>query len=90
MGAEADAHWMLDNEHDQTELAFGTLNARTRDYARFGWLYLNEGRSPLDGAQLVPESWVRASVTPDGPHVQPGPQNTAAYDRAVELGRGDE
>jgi CubicO group peptidase (beta-lactamase class C family) len=86
IGTEGDIRWMLDNERDRMELAFGTLNARTRDYARFGWLYLNEGRSPLDGSQVVPREWVRASVVPDGAHVQPGPQNTKAYDRAVELG----
>ena len=74
-GMESDVRWSLDNEKDQMELAFGTLHATTRDYARFGWLYLNEGASPLDGRQVVPQEWVRASVTPDGPHVQPGPSN---------------
>jgi len=45
--------WVFYNEmhFKWLELAFGTLNARTRDYARFGWLYLNKGRSPLDGAR---------------------------------------
>ena len=65
---------------------FVALNATTRDYARFGWLYLNGGKSPADGSEVVPEEWVRSSVTPDGAHVQPGPQNTVTCDRAAELG----
>lgn len=73
-GMEDRVHWMLDNEHDAMELAFGTLNARTRDFARFGWLYLNGGKSPLDGQQLVPEKWVRDSLTPDAPYLMPGDQ----------------
>jgi CubicO group peptidase (beta-lactamase class C family) len=74
-GMESDARWSLDNEVDQMELAFGTLHCTTRDYARVGWLYLNEGASPLDGRQVVPREWVRASVTPEGAHMQPGPSN---------------
>ncbi|NIP92126.1 MAG: serine hydrolase, partial [Akkermansiaceae bacterium] len=46
------------------------LNVVLRDYARFGQLYLNEGR--WNGEQIVPSDWVRASVTPDGRHLQPG------------------
>lgn len=72
VGMEADVRWSLDNEVDQMELAFGTLHAVTRDYARFGWLYLNQGKSPLDGKQLIPMAWVKDSVTPDAPHLQPG------------------
>lgn len=77
VGFEDDALWLLDNDSDQMELAFGALLARTRDYARFGWLYLNEGRSPLDGSRILGEEWVRQSVVPDAPHLQPGvnPQN---------------
>ncbi len=72
--------WLLDaDEKDGMELAFGSLNARTRDYARFGWLYLNKGRSPLDGAQIVPEAWVRDSTTPDAPHLQPGRHDLHDY-----------
>jgi CubicO group peptidase (beta-lactamase class C family) len=77
---EADVAWLLDaDEKDGMELAFGSLNARTRDYARFGWLYLNQGRSPLDGAQIVPEAWVRDSTTPDAPHLQPGRHDLHDY-----------
>ncbi len=68
IGTESDAYWLVDR--DGMELAFGGLNAVLRDYARFGLLYLNEGR--WAGQQIVPATWVRASVTPDAPHLQPG------------------
>jgi CubicO group peptidase (beta-lactamase class C family) len=77
IGAEDEVRWMLDNEKDGMELAFGTLNWRTRDAARFGWLYLNGGVSPADGTtQVVPAAWVRRSTTAGSPHTQPGPANT--------------
>lgn len=68
MGMESDAYWLVDR--NGMELAFGGLNAVLRDYARLGQLYLNKGKS--EGQQIVPEEWVRASVTPDAPHLQPG------------------
>jgi hypothetical protein len=52
---------------------------QTRDFARFGWLFLNKGKSPLTGDQLVPAQWVIDSVTPDAPHLQPGRNNLSDY-----------
>lgn len=68
IGMESDAYWLVDR--NGMELAFGGLNAVLRDFARLGQLYLNEGE--WEGQQVVPEEWVRASVTPDAPHLQPG------------------
>ncbi len=68
IGMESDAYWL--NDGSGMAIAFGGLNAVLRDYARFGQLYLNGGR--WDEEQVVPRSWVQASVTPDGPHLQPG------------------
>ena len=68
IGMESDAYWLVDSRG--RELAFGGLNAVLRDYARFGQLYLNQGA--WAGEQIVPAQWVRASVTPDAPHLQPG------------------
>lgn len=68
IGMESDAYWLVDSKG--RELAFGGLNAVLRDYARFGLLYLNQGT--WEGEQIVPAEWVRASVTPDAPHLQPG------------------
>jgi CubicO group peptidase (beta-lactamase class C family) len=72
LGAEYSAEWLTDPTG--TEMAFGGLNAALRDYARFGLLYLNRGRN-FQGKQLVPVSWVKASVTPDAPHLMPGRNN---------------
>jgi len=70
LGMESDAYWLLDGTG--MEWAFAGLNASLRDYARLGWLYLNGGRRGR--TQIVPEAWVRASVTPDAPHLMPGPK----------------
>lgn len=67
-GMETEALWLVDSAG--MEAVFGGLNAVLRDYARLGLLYLNGGRH--GDRQVVPESWVRASVTPDSPHLKPG------------------
>ncbi len=72
LGAEYDAEWLTDPVG--TEMAFGGLNATLRDYARFGLLYLNQGRN-FKNEQLVSESWVKASIKPDAPHLMPGRDN---------------
>jgi CubicO group peptidase (beta-lactamase class C family) len=69
LGTEADAYWLADQKGEA--IAAGGLNAVLRDYARFGLLYLNEGRT-LSGEQIVPVDWVKASTTPDAPHLMPG------------------
>jgi CubicO group peptidase (beta-lactamase class C family) len=73
MGAEADASWSTDRTG--REFAHCCLNATLRDYARFGRLYLDGGARA--GQQIVPADWVRASVNPTAPHLQPG-QNPAS------------
>jgi len=68
IGMQSNAKWLVD-DYDM-ELAFGTLNVTTRDYARFSRLYMNYGN--WNGEQIVPENWVKDSVTPDAPHLQAG------------------
>lgn len=68
LGMEADAAWLVDSEGMET--AFGGFNAVLRDYARFGRLFLNKGR--WGNIQIVPEKWVKDSITPDAPHLMPG------------------
>ena len=75
LGAEDNAEWLTDKK--SVELALGGLNATIRDLARFGLLYLNEGRN-FKGEQLVSSDWVKASVTPDAPHLMPGRDNPAS------------
>lgn len=62
LGMEADASWSL-HEGTQVEKAFCCLNARARDFARFGQLVLNRGHHK--GQQLIPENWLRQSVSID-------------------------
>lgn len=63
IGAERDARWTLNNG---TELAMGGLNVTLRDYARFGRLYLKGGAA--GGEQIVPLSWVKASLDISAPY----------------------
>lgn len=67
-GMEGDAWWNTD--YHGNELGHAFLSARLRDYARFGRLYLNEGRR--DGLQIIPAEWIHASLNPAEPHLQPG------------------
>jgi CubicO group peptidase (beta-lactamase class C family) len=59
LGMESDASWSIDSKKNQTIKSFCCLNARARDFARFGRLYLNEGE--WEGKQIVPEKWVERS-----------------------------
>jgi CubicO group peptidase (beta-lactamase class C family) len=75
MGAEADATWSTDRTG--REFALCCLNARLRDYARFGRLYLEGGAR--EGRQIIPADWVVASVNPKAPHLQPGPNPASSW-----------
>jgi len=68
LGMEASGHWLVDDTG--MEMAYACLNATARDYAKIGELFRNGGR--WQGRQIVPADWVRASVTPDAPHLMPG------------------
>lgn len=68
LGMEADGYWLCDDTG--MEMAYAGLNATARDYAKIGELYRLGGR--WNGRQIVPEAWVKASVTPDAPHLIPG------------------
>ena len=68
IGAEHDGYWVLDDTG--TELAAGGVNVTLRDYARFGLMYLNDGR--WNGEQIVPAEWVKKSHTPDAERLMPG------------------
>ncbi len=62
---EYGASWSIDSRKHQTEKAFCCINARARDFARLGRLYLKEGN--WNGEQIVSKKWVRRSVVFDQP-----------------------
>jgi len=75
IGAVNEGYWLLDSEG--MEMAFAGFNATARDYAKLGELYRLGGK--LNGKQIVPQSWVKDSITPDGPHLLPGDNPLSDY-----------
>ena len=67
-GRRKRCHWLLDSEN--MEMVYAGLNATARDYAKLGELFRLEGK--INGKQLVQSNWVKASTTPDAPHLMPG------------------
>jgi CubicO group peptidase (beta-lactamase class C family) len=70
IGPESDAFFYRGVKQLNT-CAFGCFNATLRDYARFGLMAMRGGQ--LGSEQVVPESWIRESTTPDAPYLQPKP-----------------
>ena len=60
---EYDASWSIDRKDNGLEKAFCCINARARDFAKFGRLYLNKGN--WQGTQVVPSEWVELSTSPN-------------------------
>jgi CubicO group peptidase (beta-lactamase class C family) len=68
IGTEADASWTLDRPGG-SESASSGLNATARDFARFGRLFLHEGR--WQGQEIVPRDWVMTSTSVDRSRDEP-------------------
>lgn len=60
-GMEADASLLLDRSG--RPMGSCCLNARPRDFARFG-LWLQRGAKGLDGASVLPEGWIAEATQP--------------------------
>lgn len=60
LGLEAAPYYVTDGEG--VAFVLGGLNLRTRDYARFGQMILQEGA--LNGVQIVPSDWLSQSTVP--------------------------
>lgn len=67
LGMEHDAYWLVDGEN--MEMVLGGLNTTLRDYAKIGSLFMHDG--VWQDKKLLPQQWIRASLTPDAPHVMP-------------------
>lgn len=63
LGMEYDATWSLDREKEGVEKTFCCVNARARDFAKIGRLYLNKGN--WNGTQVVSKEWVENSTKID-------------------------
>ncbi|WP_052593952.1 serine hydrolase [Aureispira sp. CCB-QB1] len=63
LGMEYDASWSIDKKKNGMEKTFCCLNARARDFAKIGRLYLNEGN--WQGQQIVSKNWVHQSTRYD-------------------------
>jgi CubicO group peptidase (beta-lactamase class C family) len=98
VGMEHQAFWLAD-DYDM-ELALGGLNVSLRDYAKLGWLYLNQGTwtdQQGNTQQIVPKQWVIDSTKADAPHLVAGENNPASsssfgygYQWWLPLGAEDE
>jgi CubicO group peptidase (beta-lactamase class C family) len=68
LGMEQDATWLTDRPGpDALEAGFCCINATLRDYARFGLMFLHDGKA--DDKQLVPAAWVKAATNPQSSQV---------------------
>lgn len=73
LGNEKDAFYIVDGKGEP--MVLGGLNATSRDYARLGVLFRDNGL--INGEQLVPAQWIKDSITPDAPHLMPGKRDNA-------------
>ncbi len=60
---EYDASWSIDKKNEGIEKTFCCINARARDFAKIGRLYLNKGN--WNGKQIVSKKWVEESTKVD-------------------------
>ena len=67
LGLEADPVMLIDGKG--VAFVLGGLNLRTRDYARMGQLFLQNGM--WNGTQIVPADWVAASTANTAPATPP-------------------
>lgn len=76
LGNEQDALYLVDGLKEP--MVLGGLNATTRDYARLGLLFRDNGQ--INGQQIVPAQWIKDSTTPDASHLTPGKRDNANSD----------
>ena len=85
MGLEYPPYYLTDGVG--TAFVLGGLNLTTRDYARFGQMFLQDGL--FNGRQIVPADWVAASTTPSA-RTEPGAFRYGLHWWIPKDGDGDE
>jgi CubicO group peptidase (beta-lactamase class C family) len=60
LGMESDGSWNLDSKKHRDVKAFCCINGRAVDFAKFGRLYLNDGK--WDNKEVIPAGWVHESL----------------------------
>lgn len=72
LGMEYPASWSLDSQASGFEATLCCVNGRAIDFAKFGRLFLNQGK--WNGTQLISEQWVKDSTSP-----YPNPNGSSAW-----------
>nr|WP_297306975.1 serine hydrolase [uncultured Flavobacterium sp.] len=62
MGMEQEAFWQIDNENDGIEKAYCCVASNARDFARFGKLYLQNGK--WNGQQIISQDFIQKATQP--------------------------
>jgi len=76
LGMEANASWLQHRDDEQGKaLGYCCLNARLRDYARFGLFYVDAANGKGIGVDLLPEDWVKNLSKPVTDAHKPGGEN---------------
>lgn len=77
-GMANDAYWIMDGPPSVGREFFGAgLAATARDHARFGLMFLNEGKS--NGKQVVSADWVKEATVPSEGNEPAGPEEQLGY-----------
>lgn len=87
---------LMGHDYRGSDIAYCCYHATARDFARFGLLYLHDGR--VGDRQVVPAQWVRDSTHSTEPYLQPhhlmpespeSSENNYGYGYQWWLGDGD-
>ncbi|MFD0900141.1 serine hydrolase domain-containing protein [Actinomadura sediminis] len=87
---------LMGRDYAGSGIGYCCYHATVRDFARFGLLYLRDGRA--GGRQVIPAEWVRNSTHSSAPYLRPGrlvpdkpdsPENAYGYGYQWWLGDGD-
>ncbi len=77
-GMANDAYWIMDGPPSVGREFFGAgLAATARDHARFGLMFLNQGKS--NGNQVVSADWVKEATVPSEGNEPAGPEEKLGY-----------